>query len=277
MKNIIVLFFLIGIAFPFHFYGQESTTEKHPILTSKFQLGIGVFIPTQKVKFGVNASSENNEINFGETFDFNNNNARPNTFFDWRFAKKWKLSTEYFNASYSRQKELEEDIVAGDYTFGKGSEVKIGYKIDLFRLLVGTLISTGQQHELGAGLGAHVLNIGPYIEGNAIVNNNDNEFRTASVSATAPLPNLAIWYYYAPTKKWAFTARLDWFGLTYGDYSGSLWDISPSVRYQIIKNLAVSIDYRFFKLNANVNKDVWNGSFDLSFSGPTITLIGNLK
>jgi hypothetical protein len=39
--------------------------------------------------------------------------------------------------------------------------------------------------------------------------------------------------------------------------------------------MAVALDYRYFKVNANVNKDLWNGSFDLSFSGPTVTLFAN--
>jgi len=279
-KTFLYIIFLIIVSNQFLFAQEENENQqtKHPILTSKFQLGAGLFIPTQKVKFSVNASSETNEINFGKSFDFNNNAARPNISFDWRFSKKWKLSAEYFNASYSKKIELEESIEIGngEYTFEEKSEVKIGYKINLYRILVGRVISSGLKHELGGGLGFHILNIGPYIEGNVIINGTDNEFKTASISETAPLPNIALWYYFAPTEKWAFTARLDWFGLTVNEYSGSLWDFGPSVRYQIIKNLGIAVDYRYFKVNANVNKDFWDGSLDLSFSGPTISIIGNL-
>lgn len=255
----------------------QETEEKNPILTSKFQLGFGLFIPTQNVKFGVDASSGDQDINFGKTFDFNNSAARPEVSFSWRFSKFWKLNAEYFNASYAKKLVLEEDIEIGDdYVFNEGSNVKIGYKINLYRIYVGRIISSGMKHELGGGLGFHILNVGPYIEGDVIVNNTDNEFKTASTSVTAPLPNIALWYYYAPTNKWSFTANVDWFGITIDKYSGSLWDIIPSVRYQVIKNFAVSLDYRYFKVNAKVKEDSWKGSFDLSFSGPTITLYGNL-
>lgn len=274
MKKIIVAFLFTMVMFSQFSYSQENDQTKNKILTSKFQIGVGLFIPTQKVKFGVSGSSENQEIEFGESFDFDNNSLRPQLYFDWRFSEKWKLSAEYFNASYNKKAELEEDIVIndGEYVFKEGSNVKLGYKFNLYRIFVGRVISSGLKHELGGGLGFHITNIGPFIEGNVILNNNDNEFKTASVSVTAPLPNVALWYHFAPTEKWSFTARLDWFGITINEFSGSLWDVGPSARYQFNKNFAVALDYRYFKLNADVDKEKWNGSFDMSFNGPTLSV-----
>ena len=274
MKRIMMLMMIVIIISAQNAFGQEKE-NKHPVLTSKFYLGFGLYIPTQRVQFNVNADSEDQGINFDETFDFNNNQITPVVNFDWRFSKKWKLAAEYFNINYATSKVLPNDIEAGDYVFNKGSTVSVGYKINLARLFVGRIISTGLKHELGAGLGLHVLNLGPFIEGNVIVNGNENEFQRVDVSATAPLPNIALWYYFAPTEKWAFTAKVDWFGVTVDQYSGSLWDISPSVRYQIIKNLGVAVDYRFFGVRANINEEQWDGGVRLSFSGPTVTLIGN--
>lgn len=275
MKKTLITILLYIIVCNQNLLAQEEV-NKHPILTSKFQLGLGMYIPTQSVQFKVDGSSENQGIQFDETFDFNNNQITPDINFDWRFSKKWKLAAEFFNIRYKTTAVLEQDIEAGDYVFNKGSNVGIGYKINMYRVYVGRVISTGLKHELGAGLGLHVLDLGPFIEGNVIVNGSDNEFRRANVSAAAPLPNIALWYYFAPTEKWAFTAHVDWFGLTVDQYSGSLWDISPRVHYQIIKNLGVAVDYRFFGVRANIDEPNWNGSVNLSFSGPTITLIGNL-
>lgn len=278
MKKIILYISLfVLVSNQFVVAQTDSKVTKNPILTSKFQIGVGLFIPTQKVKLGIEGSSKNQEIEFGESFDFNNNSLRPQFYFDWRFSKKWKLSAEAFNTNYSKKVELEEDINIGEsnYTFKEGSFVKLGYKINVYRIFVGRVISSGLKHELGGGLGLHLTNIGPFIEGNIKINDIDNEFRKASVSLTAPLPNIALWYYFAPTEKWSFTARFDWFGITVDEYSGSLWDFGPSVRYQIIKNLAISLDYRYFKINADVDKERWNGSFDMSFNGPTLTVSAN--
>ena len=275
MKRSLTIILLLVTASTQILLAQEEIS-KHPILSSKFQLGFGIYIPTQRVQFKVNADAEDNDINFDETFDFNNNQVTPLVNFDWRFSKNWKLAAEFFNINYKTTAVLEKDIEAGDYVFNKGSNVGVGYRINMYRIYVGRVISRGLKHELGAGLGLHVLDLGPFIEGNVIVNGNENEFRRARISATAPLPNIALWYYYAPTEKWSFSAHVDWFALTINQYSGSLWDVSPKVRYQIIKNLGVSFDYRFFGVNANINEENWNGGVKLSFSGPTFTIIGNL-
>ena len=275
MKRSLTIILLLVTASTQILLAQEEIS-KHPIISSKFQLGFGIYIPTQRVQFKVNADAKDNDINFDETFDFNNNQVTPLVNFDWRFSKNWKLAAEFFNINYKTTAVLEKDIEAGDYVFNKGSNVGVGYRINMYRIYVGRVISRGFKHELGAGLGLHVLDLGPFIEGNVIVNGNENEFRRARISATAPLPNIALWYYYAPTEKWSFSAHVDWFALTINQYSGSLWDVSPKVRYQIIKNLGVSFDYRFFGVNANINEENWNGGVKLSFSGPTFTIIGNL-
>ena len=275
MNNIFKYLIVITITANQFAIAQEADT-KNPILTSKFQLGVGMYVPSQNVKFSADGSSDNQIIEFDETFDFNNNQVTPEVFFKWRFTKKWSFYSEYFKANYTTKRVLIDDIIADDYTFNAGSNVKVGYKINLFRIFFGRVISTGLKHELGAGLGAHILATKPFIEGNIIVNESDNVFERVTGSATAPVPNIALWYYYAPTQKWALTVRVDWFSMKVNEYRGSLWDIAPGVSYQIIKNLGVALDYRYFKIDVDVNKDKWNGGMDLSFSGPTLTFIGNL-
>ena len=119
------------------------------------------------------------------------------------------------------------------------------------------------------------MNIGAFIEGEVKTDLGDKEFRSPSTKFLIPLPNIGGWYHWAPTPKWAFVARLDWFGITIDQYSGGLWNLAPGVKYQIIKNLGIGLDYRVFFLNARVNEEIWDGTFDMNFAGPLITLHGN--
>ena len=96
-KALIAAIFIFTISNQFLFSQDGNENVKHPILTHKFQLGVGMFLPTQKVKFSVDAFSDNNIINFDKAFDFDHNQVRPQFSFDWRFIKKWKLSLEYFD------------------------------------------------------------------------------------------------------------------------------------------------------------------------------------
>lgn len=276
MKKLELLILLFLFTTNQSVFSQEKEIEKHPILTSKWQLGFGYFIPAQTIRIGVNGSSVNKEIEFDDAFKFKDNNSTPQFNFDWRFTKKWKVSIEYFNLDKSSTAILEKEIIWNDYTLKAGSTVTGGINLDLYRIYIGRALSQGLKHEFGVGLGIHGLDHNPYIEGKIYLNDEVQEFDTVSVSNFAPLPNLALWYYYAPNPKWAFTARLDWFGIKIEQYTGSLWDFAPGVRYQIIKNLSISADYRYFKVSAGVDKDTWNGSFYMIFQGPTITLTGNL-
>ena len=263
---LIVLFFSVNA------WAQEE--ERHPILADKFYVEAGVFIPQKDIKFGADGDF-NDDIDFGRTFDFNDNQV---TFFfngEWRWNKKWRLTGEYFAVNNAARATLPEDIDLGDITFEKGTFVRGGVEFALFRVFVGRTISSGPKHSLGAGLGVHMANIGAFLEGEVRTDQGDREFRSPRTSFLIPLPNIGGWYHWAPSPKWALTARVDWFGITIDKYSGGLWNIAPGLKYQILKNFGIGADYRLFFLNARSDDEVWQGEFDMNFSGPLITLHGN--
>ena len=134
---------------------------------------------------------------------------------------------------------------------------------------------TGQKHELGGGLGIHGLNIKTFVEGEGFVGDQSAGFKRSEATAFLPLPNIGFWYFWAPTDKWAFSASVDWFDIKIDNVSGGLWNVSPGVTFQIIRNLAVMANYQFLKFNADINKDSFKGSFDLKFSGPALRIVGN--
>ena len=275
MRPIILFSFFLLIIPTWLYCQEEEEEEKHPILSDKFYLEAGVFVPQKNLNFGASGDIENGDIDFDETFNFNDNEA---TFFfngEWRWNKKWRLTGEYFAVNNASRVELERDIEFENITFEKGTFVRGGVEFALFRVFVGRTISSGPKHSLGAGLGVHTLNIGAFIEGEVRTDQGDKEFRAPRVNFVIPLPNIGGWYHWAPTPKWAFVARVDWFGISIDQYSGGLWNIAPGVKFQIIENLGLGVDYRFFFLNARVNDSIWDGRMDMNFAGPLFTIHGN--
>lgn len=274
MKNLFSFLFLLIATFQYTL--AQSNDEKHPFLTNKYRIYAGVFLPAKTINIGADGSSPNDEINFEDSFQLNDNEPTLFLKFDWKFAKMWIVSGEYFSVKNAHTLSLEKDIEWEDIVFEKGSSVRGGFGINMFRTFVGRIISTGDKHEFGGGLGAHLMNTNAFIEGHLnISDSDDNEiikFEKRRVSATIPLPNIGLWYYFAPSKKWLLTARVDWFGISVGEYSGILWNVAPSVNYQIFKNIGIGLDYRFFKLKAKVNKTDWNGNFNMTFQGPLFTI-----
>ncbi len=273
-KRILFLFLLLWIISLENTYAQEEVIE-NPVFTDRFLFGVGVYIPIQNVSFGANGVSQDEEIDFDETFNFNNNDIRPTFFFKWRFAKRWLLVAEYFNIQNSQKGVLEEDITWDEYVLKKGSSVTGGFKTDLLRVYVGWNFFQGLKQQVGAGLGVHGINLGPFIEGDVYINDEEYNFQKISLSLILPVPNIGIWYVYTPNTKWAFNTGIDWFGIELGKYSVSLWDISAGVNYQFFKHIGMGLNYRFFNIKGDVNNENWNGTFNLSFQGPTIGITGN--
>ena len=155
------------------------------------------------------------------------------------------------------------------------SFARAGIEFDLYRIFVSYSLVQQPKHLFGIGLGSHLFNVAAFIEGEVRTSEGNLEFERRRVSALVPLPNVGSYYYFSPHPKWSLGARVDWFGLTIDEYSGGLWNIAPAVNFQIVRNFGIGLDYRFFFLNARVSQDNWNGSFQMDFAGPLITLHGN--
>jgi len=292
MKKLILPFSLILLVFSQAIYSQKNdaeqnlateSKEQHPILSDRFIVNVGLFIPTKTFKLAIDGRSEDELIDFDEDFGFNKSESIFAGNFMWRFSKnkKWSLSVEYFGVKSNHEIELEGDIEWEDVTYPVGVNVDVGFRINIYRIFFGRSIIRKQNHELGGGLGVHAMDIRTYINGSAYVGDDLNlTTERKSISVVAPVPNIGFWYYYTPNAKWALTARVDWFAITVGDYGGSLWNIAPGVKYQVFKNVGVGLNYRYIKTSFSVDKQVdgddFNGDLDLIFQGPLFTISANL-
>jgi hypothetical protein len=269
---------LLIILLPLFALGQkDSIIEANPFLQDRLMIKAGLFVPSRNVALGADGSIINDLIDFDETFNFTDNES---TFFmqvNWKFSRnrKWMLSAEYFSVNNGNSATLDEDLEFEDITFEKGTFVRAGIEFALYRVFFSYELISKPRHNLGVGLGSHLFNVGAFIEGDVRTSEGNLEFERSRVSALVPLPNVGAHYYFGPHPKWAFGARVDWFGLSVGDYSGSLWNVAPQVNFQIFRNFGIGLDYRFFFVNAKVSQENWNGRFEMDFSGPLFTLHGN--
>ena len=275
MKSILtILAFLVTFGSAF----SQTGEDKHPLLTDRFIIGAGWYFPTRDIKVEVAGDIEGlEEIDFDETLGLSQGDNTFNFVFFWRFSKNkfWSVRGESFSVGSTRNVILDEEIEWEDITYPVGGEAEVSFGVALYRVFFGRVISSGQKHELGGGLGIHGLNVKASVEGEGFVGDTSAGFERSETEAFLPLPNIGFWYTWAPTDKWAFSANLDWFGIKIDNISGGLWNVSPGVTYQIIRNLGVNLNYEFLTFNANLDETDFRGSFDLTFSGPSIRVIGN--
>ena len=274
MKNNIC-FTLIAFLFVSHFSFAQEDAEKHRLLTDKFVFTGGLFLPTKEVKLGVNGEFIDNDIDLGEAFDIKNYQSTYDLGFEWRFSRKWKLSADYFRMKNVKVADLDEPIEWEDYIFD--GRVELGIDIAVLRTMVSRIISQGDKHELGIGIGVHIMPVSIYVEGDATLKGPDgSEIEVVgekqSLSVTAPLPDIGLYYNWAPTSKWFFSADVDFLYIAIGDYKGWLWDFNGGVKYQIVDFFGVGVNYQYYSIDFEVDKgnDVgeWQGSLGVSYSGP---------
>ena len=247
----------------------EAQNDVHPLLTEKFSIDLGAFFPQRTLTMSVDGpiNSAAGDIDFEETIGLKKSDDVFSLNFGWRFGEKWMLGTQYFKSSGETGKFLQEDVEWNDITFGQGTGIVAGQEFQLIRTFFAREFKSSDKQEFGLGLGIHWLEIGAWIEGNAIINGAPAGFRRESVSAAAPLPNIGAFYLYSFSPKWVFRARLDWLSAKVGEYDGTLTNAAVGLNYQMFEHAGFGLSYNLFDLDMNVNKDGWHGNVNTRYEG----------
>jgi len=240
----------------------QSSSDAHPILSSKLSVDVGLFMPHGTFEIGVAGTIDPliiEPIDFEKVFRSDVDEGIASIQFNWRFGEKWSLQGQYVEWSDRSSSVLANDVEWGDITFGAGTGVGSGLDMSVTRLFFGRKLSVSDKHEFGLGLGGHVLDISAFIEGNAIVNGVADGFHTEVVSTSGIVPNIGGWYVYSFSERWAFTTRLDWLGADIGDYDGHIINASAGVNLSIAKHFGVGLDYNLLELDFGISDPNWRG------------------
>jgi len=255
--------------------GAQSDDDFHPLLSDKFNIGIGVFYPKKSFKIRVDGSAPEEEIDFDETLGLDETEVTGSLTFRWRFGEKWSFWGQYWGTDDKGGAILEEDLEWEDVIFKAGTFAAGGAKLKIARVFFGRTFSAGPQHEFGLGAGFHWMSLDTFIEGQVITDSGDTEFAREAVSAEFPLPNIGGWYMYSWNPKWLFQARLDWLSADIGDYSGGLWNTQVGIHWQTFKNIGFGLYYNGFVLDVDVDKDDWRGKAEAKQHGPWLAITAN--
>jgi hypothetical protein len=237
---------------------SDSARKYHPFLSENFHIGLGVYRPAKKTVL-----AGNTEIGGGADgrLEGNDDQSTGSLNFRWRFTKNWHFQTTYWATDSSTQQTLTEDFTFGpegeETTFKTGSFVGMGVDTTIARLFWGRSFFRKPNHDWGVGLGLHWMEIDAYVEGkiDTVPPGATKVDRKESASASVPLPNLGIWYMWSWSPKWVLASRLDWLEVTIDEFSGSMYDVSVGVNYQMSKHFGMGFAVNGFVLDVDVKKD----------------------
>jgi hypothetical protein len=251
----------------------ESEAARHPYFGSKYYFSLGAYRPQIDFDIQVDGSVPGVEINFDETVGISETDEIFSGAFRWNFGKKWSLWGQYFKSDQDSSAILTEDVQWEDITFKEGTNVKAGTTIKVARVFFGREFKTGPNYEFGAGLGLHWLEFGAFIEGEALIGDDTTGFHRGDVDASFPLPDIGAWYAYSFNKRWLFSARADWLSASFGDYSGSMTDVTVGIDFNLTEHIGINLAYYMFRVDVDIDTEDWHGNADLKFDGPFLSVM----
>ncbi len=248
----------------------------HPSIDSKVWVEVGAFYPKHSVTLSVEGGNSTivGQIDFEGAVDLSDRKALWVGEIGWQFGEKWSVSAQYFETDRRRNFMLQEEIDWNELIFEVGVDITAGTDASVTRIYFSRKMLEAGRHDLRIGAGIHRMTIGAFIEGSATLNDQSTEFRTESVSAAAPLPNLGAWYRYSPSDRWVFSLRADWFSASVGDISGTLVDLLAGANFRITDNIGIGINYQRLSINGRVESGNWRGDIDVVYDGPQLVFSG---
>ncbi len=254
-----------------------SSSKNHPFLSDNINIGLGVYRPSQKRRIG---ADRNDGGSPGESIDASDSQVTGLLNFHWRFTKNWSFQGTYWDTDLESEQILTEVFEFQDQEFQPGSFVRSGSHTSITRLFWGRSFFRRPSTDWGVGLGLHVLDINAVVAGEILLASppapvGSTGFHTEGASASAPLPNLGIWYMYSWSPKWVVTTRLDWLDVTIDEISGSLYDLSVGVNYQMSDHFGIGLALNAFRLDVRVDGTDWKGSLVNEQIGPRLNVTWN--
>jgi hypothetical protein len=250
----------------------------HPVLSDNFTFAAGAFRSDDTFKIRAEGTgSIGDNIDFGESVGVDESNTLAYVQLRWNFGheRKWSLSGQYFENDASGDATLEEDVDWQNIKFREGTFVEAGVKFEVIRLFVGRSFVKNEQHDFGAGLGIHNLDLSAYIGGEIMIDDVTTGYQRGNTSASQILPNLGAWYNFSPASRWLLHGRLDWISADLGKVDGTLWNTNVGVNFQAWRHVGFDLSYQYFNLDFVVDKGDWRGGADITYSGPVISVTVN--
>ena len=172
-----------------------------------------------------------------------------------RIRVDWLKLDRYGEAVLNRQ------VVFGDEQFDVNDFVVSRMDLRMLSFIYSRSVLRSDRFELGAGFGIHLTET----EASGAV---PAEFQREEVSQAGPLPTAALDFTWRITRRFALTARGNYFSAEVDEFDGSFHDYHADLQFRLRPNLALGIGYTSIEMDLIVRDDDSPGSFDLSTRGP---------
>ena len=177
----------------------------------------------------------------------------------YRFNDRHAVGLSWYRVGLSGTKSLNQDILINDQTVNAGASTQTGLSFNTYRLLYNYSFYRNDKVELGVSPGLYMMKTNFNFAAQGSINGAPGSSTVINEQVTLPLPSIGLVANYNITPKLQFQSRYDFFYLTIGDYTGTMFEFYAGLEYRLFQHFAMGA--AFDRLTAGLN-----GSGDQGFN-----------
>lgn len=190
----------------------------------------------------------------------------------WYFTERWRLDADYFNLDRDSSAVLSREIEWGDEIYEVGVTVSAFFDVRIARIAIGYDFFQRDRAFIGFNLGAHLLDTSA---GLAAANNGGSVISSqldqdVSTGGLLPVPNLGFYGSYLLGDRLRLDGRMDWFGISIGEWDGTMFTTDVQLVYYLTEAWTVSAGLQYFNIDVNYNASYWSGGMEYQYFGPRV-------
>ena len=272
MKGFVFSFFLILLFTELRSQDPDSSSSTKtisPWFVERFKLTAGFFVPVNNtnIQVGIDGSGDGTDIDFENDLGLARNIGTFLANFQWRISRRSRISFSYLKIDRNSTLTLKKDITFEDQTFPANSSVNSFFNTAIYQLSYGYSIISKPKFEAGLEIGTHLVSVKTGISQNG---SGGTISKSSDFDIIAPLPDLGIWGGYTFTNRFALKTDVDYFSLTIGDISGSIFAYNIGFTYKLIDKLDLSLGFIGLNFKVDAIKEDTNAHMKWSYNGPNL-------
>jgi hypothetical protein len=182
----------------------------------------------------------------------------------YRFNDRHAVGLSWYRVGLSGEKSTNEQIQIRDQIVAAGAATQTSLSFNIYRLLYNYSFYRNEKVELGVSPGLYIMKTNFNFAAQGTITNPGGAPVAGSSTVvneqlTLPLPSIGLVANYNITPKLQFQSRYDFFYLTVGDYTGTMFEFYAGLEYRFFKHFAMGA--AFDRLTAGLK-----GSGDQGFN-----------
>jgi hypothetical protein len=247
---------------------ETAPPEPASPITDHFALRAGVFFGTAATNGEVDdptAATPGTPFSLENDFKLSPKVHQARAEFIFRLRERGRLRVDLWELTRTGIASPTSTVVYGGHTFTPADVVHSEFNWHQVDLTWTYSFLKRRRFELGAGLGLHLLEA----EANAIATQSTGPV-SEKFNGAGPFVTVALDGTWRISRRFAFSARGQYFKLTVSSVKGSLADYHGDLQFRWRPNLAFGLGYQSTQTRLNVGNNNPNGYMQLNTHGPEL-------